>query len=251
MAQGHTARRRIPRAVSLCYCPLIMAILRSVLKRCIDVFGALVGIVLCSGLLLFLALAVRRSLGSPVLFRQTRAGLNGKPIKILKFRTMSDDRDGEGRLLPDAERITRLGRWMRKHSLDELPQLFTVLKGNMSLVGPRPLLTRYLDRYTSRQMRRHEMKPGITGWAQINGRNAVAWEPKLELDVWYVEHFSILLDLRILFRTFFTVVRRDGVLAGAGAELDEFWGTQGVPADGTRAYPVDEDGGTGQQPGAG
>jgi lipopolysaccharide/colanic/teichoic acid biosynthesis glycosyltransferase len=154
---------------------------------------------------------------------------------------MTNARDDRGRLLPDGARLTRLGRFLREYSLDELPQFFNVLAGDLSLVGPRPLLTRYLPRYTARQRRRHAVKPGLTGWAQVNGRNALDWESRLELDVWYAEHQSIGLDVRIMLLTVLRLLQRRDVRPGAGAEVDEFWGTQGPPAHGPRALPVEED----------
>ena len=178
------------------------------------------------------------------MYGQIRPGLYERPFRVWKFRTMTNDRDEEGRLLPDSQRLTRLGRWLRERSLDELPQFVNVLTGGMSLVGPRPLLFRYLNRYTERQRMRHSVKPGITGWAQVNGRNAADWETRLEHDVFYAEHQSLGLDCRILFLTGRRLIDRDGVLAGAGAELDEFWGTLGVPETGPRAYPVETDEGT-------
>ena len=163
-------------------------------------------------------------MGSPVLFKQQRPGLHGKPFMMSKFRTMTDARDGDGNLLPDADRLTRLGRFLRSTSLDELPELFNVLKGDMSLVGPRPLLMRYLDRYTPEQARRHEVRPGITGWAQINGRNALSWEDKFTLDVWYVDHCSLLLDMRIILQTIWKVLRREGISQEGEATMSEFMG---------------------------
>jgi lipopolysaccharide/colanic/teichoic acid biosynthesis glycosyltransferase len=210
-----------------------------VVKRCVDVAIAGVGIALTAPLMLAVALAVRLSMGRPVLYAQLRPGLYERPIKVWKFRTMTQDRGPDGALLPDSERLTKLGRFLREHSLDELPQLFNILIGNMSVVGPRPLLARYLPRYTPRQRRRQRMKPGITGWAQVNGRNALDWHSRLELDVWYVEHFSLALDFRIMLLTVSRLVSRDGVLAGAGAELDEYWGPAGPPPDGPRALPVE------------
>ena len=174
------------------------------------------------------------------LYRQVRVGQGEKPFRLWKFRTMSNERSADGALLPDGERLTRLGRWLRETSLDELPQLINVLTGDMSVVGPRPLLTRYIPRYTARQRRRHEARPGITGWAQIHGRNAVDWDSRLELDVWYVENASLGLDLRILLRTILIVLRRDAVLSGGGADKDEFWGVLGPPTTGPRAFPVEE-----------
>jgi lipopolysaccharide/colanic/teichoic acid biosynthesis glycosyltransferase len=177
-------------------------------------------------LLAGLAVLVRWRMGAPVWFRQTRPGLGGKPFELLKFRTMTDTRDAEGRLLPDAERLTRFGRWLRATSLDELPELFNVLRGDMSLVGPRPLLMQYLDRYTPEQARRHEVRPGLTGWAQINGRNALSWEEKFRLDVWYVDHQSLWLDVKILWRTLWGVLKREGISASGAATMPEFQGTK-------------------------
>lgn len=196
------------------------------LKRILDFGGATLALVLLSPLLLILAYLVRRNLGSPVLFRQTRPGLQGKPFVMYKFRTMSDARDSEGRLLPDDQRLTRFGKFLRSTSLDELPELWNVIKGEMSLVGPRPLLMKYLELYTPEQARRHEVKPGITGWAQVNGRNALTWEEKFKLDVWYVDNWSLALDLRILWLTLLKVVRRDGISAAGYATMPEFRGSQ-------------------------
>ena len=171
-----------------------------------------------------LGMLVRWKMGAPVLFRQTRPGLGGEPFGLLKFRTMTDVRDEEGNLLPDAERLTGFGRWLRATSLDELPELFNVLKGEMSLVGPRPLLMQYLERYSPEQARRHEVRPGLTGWAQVNGRNALSWEEKFQLDVWYVDHQSLWLDVKILARTVWAVVRREGISAQGEATMPEFRG---------------------------
>ena len=176
-----------------------------------------------------LALLVRISLGSPVLFRQLRPGKNGKPFVLYKFRTMLDKRDGSGDLLKDDARLTRIGRFLRSTSLDELPELFNVLKGEMSLVGPRPLLMQYLDRYTPEQARRNEVKPGLTGWAQVNGRNAITWEDKFKLDVWYVDHQSLWLDLKILGMTVLKVIRREGISEEGQATAQEFMGSHAKP----------------------
>jgi lipopolysaccharide/colanic/teichoic acid biosynthesis glycosyltransferase len=175
------------------------------------------------------ALAVRLKLGPPVLFRQRRPGLHGEPFDLLKFRTMLEARDAAGQSLPDASRLTPFGRWLRSTSLDELPELINVLRGDMSLVGPRPLLVEYLARYTPEQARRHEARPGITGWAQVNGRNAVSWEEKFRLDVWYVDHHSTWLDLKILALTIARVLRRDGISAQGDATMPAFQGTQAEP----------------------
>lgn len=172
------------------------------------------------------ALLVRLTLGSPVLFRQERPGRHGKPFWMLKFRTMRDAVDSRGEVLPDAARLTGVGRFLRASSLDELPELVNVLRGEMSLVGPRPLLMEYLPRYTPQQARRHDVAPGITGWAQINGRNALAWERKFELDCWYVDHWSNELDVGILFETVRAVLRRDGIAHAAEATMPKFMGSQ-------------------------
>lgn len=175
---------------------------------------------------LAVAIAIRCSLGSPVLFRQVRPGLGGRPFTLMKFRTMRDTQDENGVLLQDDQRLTPLGRLLRTLSIDELPQLWNVLRGEMSLVGPRPLLTQYLDRYTPKQARRHEVLPGITGWAQVNGRNAISWEQKFALDVWYVDHWSIPLDLTILLKSIAEVLRREGINPRGHATMPEFLGTE-------------------------
>lgn len=183
------------------------------------------GLVVLSPLLLGIGVALRITTGSPVLFRQVRPGRLGKLFTMYKFRTMSNAHDTTGELLPDAQRLTRTGRFIRSTSLDELPELFNVLKGDMSLVGPRPLLPEYLPLYTAEQARRHEAKPGITGWAQVNGRNAISWEEKFRLDVWYVEHQSIPLDIKILFMTLTKIFRREGISQGTHATAERFRGT--------------------------
>ncbi|MGQ7791823.1 sugar transferase [Faunimonas sp. B44] len=175
-------------------------------------------------LMAVIALAVRLKLGAPVLFRQMRPGKDGEPFLMLKFRTMTDAVDGNGEPLPDAQRLTPFGRFLRSTSLDELPELWNVLKGEMSLVGPRPLLMEYLPLYSPRQRRRHEVRPGITGWAQVNGRNALAWEDKFDLDVWYVENRSLWLDIRILAATVAKVLRRDSINAEGSATAERFRG---------------------------
>lgn len=196
------------------------------LKRGFDLSLALILLILLSPLLALLALAVRRKLGRPVLFSQTRPGLHGTPFAFYKFRTMTDLRDASGEPLPDAARLTPFGQLMRKSSLDELPQLLNVLKGDMSLVGPRPLLMEYLPLYSARQARRHEVRPGITGWAQVNGRNALAWEDRFELDLWYVEHRSFWLDLRIIAITAWRVLRPQGIAQPGQATMTKFTGSQ-------------------------
>lgn len=194
-------------------------------KRLFDLIAVGVGMIFALPVMGVVALLVRLKLGRPVLFRQQRPGLNGEIFTLCKFRTMRDAVDLEGKALPDAERLTPFGRKLRSTSLDELPELFSVLSGEMSLVGPRPLLVRYLGRYSPEQMRRHEMRPGITGWAQVNGRNALSWEEKFALDVWYVDHWSFWLDLRILWRTVWNVVRREGISGGGEATMREFMGS--------------------------
>lgn len=195
-------------------------------KRLFDLLTASTLLVLLLPLFLFVALAVRLGIGHPVLFRQQRPGLYGKPFDFLKFRTMTNTRDGQGRLLPDEMRLTAIGRLLRRLSLDELPQLLNVIKGDMSLVGPRPLLSKYLPLYDAQQARRHEVRPGVTGWAQINGRNALSWEDKFALDVWYVDHRTPQLDLKILWLTLIRVLRREGISADGHATMPEFTGTK-------------------------
>lgn len=197
----------------------------SVAKRAFDLFVAVPLLVVLSPAMALLALAVRLFMGSPVIFRQARPGLHGKPFTIYKFRTMTDAHDAQGNLLPNEQRLTRFGRFLRSTSLDELPELFNVLKGEMSLVGPRPLHTRYLDRYTPEQARRHEVRPGITGWAQVNGRNALTWEQKFEHDVWYVDNRSLGLDFKILWLTALSVLRREGINAEGHVTMPEFRGS--------------------------
>jgi len=195
-------------------------------KRIFDLLLTSIGLLLISPVLLILALLVWRAHGRPLLFRQKRPGYRGRPFYIYKFRTMTNARDAQGALLPDAERLTRLGRVLRATSLDELPETFNVLRGEMSLVGPRPLLTQYLERYSPEQARRHDVLPGITGWAQVNGRNALTWEDKFRLDVWYVDHWSFWLDIKILALTLWKVVKREGISQPGHATAEEFMGTQ-------------------------
>ena len=197
------------------------------LKRLIDIIVAFLGLTLGAPVLLLVALLVRVNLGSPVLFRQVRPGLGGRPFEMVKFRTMRDAVDGQGRQLPDAERLTRFGQFLRSASLDELPELWNVLKGEMSLVGPRPLLMAYLPLYSAEQARRHEVRPGITGWAQVNGRNALSWDEKFAHDVWYVDHHSLWLDIRILWLTVRKVIVRDGISAEGEATMAPFAGNGG------------------------
>lgn len=194
------------------------------LKRTVDLAFSSLGLLFISPLLLGLALLVRIKLGAPVLFCQQRPGLFGKPFKMYKFRTMTDARDAEGNLLPDWQRLTAFGKFLRSSSLDELPELFNVLKGEMSLVGPRPLLMEYLPLYSPEQARRHEVKPGITGWAQVNGRNAISWEEKFKLDVWYVDNRSFWLDLKILWLTVRKVFAREGIAQEGQATAEKFMG---------------------------
>jgi sugar transferase EpsL len=194
------------------------------LKRALDVTGALLGLLLFGPIMLVVAMLIWLSMGPPVLFRQQRPGYRGHPFVILKFRTMREARDHDGRSLSDEARLTPLGRLLRGTSLDELPQLFNVLKGEMSLVGPRPLLIEYLDRYSPEQARRHEVRPGITGWAQVNGRNTLSWEKRFRLDVWYVDHRSVRLDLEILWLTLVKVVRRENIHARGHVTMPEFKG---------------------------
>jgi sugar transferase EpsL len=194
-------------------------------KRIIDVALALPGMVILSPLFLIIAILVGLNYGPPIIFRQKRPGYLGKPFWVYKFRTMTNALDQVNNLLPDSERITRLGRILRSFSLDELPELFNVLKGEMSLVGPRPLLMQYLERYSPEQARRHEVLPGITGWAQINGRNALTWEEKFTLDVWYVDNWTLGLDIKILLITAIKVLRREGINQTGYATAEEFMGT--------------------------
>ena len=192
------------------------------MKRFFDFVAAGAALLGLAPLLLVLALLIRQKLGAPMLFRQTRPGRGGRLFTLYKFRTMTDATGPEGVLRSDAERLTNFGRWLRTTSLDELPELWNVLRGDMSLVGPRPLLVEYLPRYTDAQARRHEVRPGLTGWAQVNGRNAVTWEEKFALDVWYVDHRGFWLDLRIIARTLLVVFRRDGISAAGAATMPEF-----------------------------
>jgi len=192
------------------------------LKRFTDIVAGAVALAVLSPLMIILAFMIRCKLGTPVLFRQQRPGLGGRPFWLLKFRTMTEARDAAGNLLPDAQRLTAFGRFLRATSLDELPELLNVLKGDMSLVGPRPLLMQYLDRYTPEQARRHEVRPGITGWAQVNGRNAISWEEKFKLDVWYVDNWSIWLDIKIIVITIWKILKREGINQEGQATMEEF-----------------------------
>ena len=195
------------------------------LKRLFDILGAVFGLLILLPIIVTLAWQVRRKLGSPVLFRQTRPGLHGKPFQLIKFRTMRNAIGLDGRPLPDSERMTSFGSFLRSASLDELPELWNVLKGDMSLVGPRPLLLEYLPLYSPEQARRHGVRPGITGWAQVNGRNAISWEEKFALDVWYVESQSFWLDIKILWLTVKKVLIKDGISAAGEATMAKFTGS--------------------------
>ena len=202
------------------------------LKRLFDIIASTLGLLILAPVLGILAVLVWIKLGSPVLFRQVRPGLHARPFTIYKFRTMTEETDGSGRLLPDADRLSPFGRFLRRTRLDEMPELWNVLKGDMSLVGPRPLLMEYLDRYTPEQARRHEVRPGITGWAQVNGRNALDWEARLAMDVWYVDHQSFKLDLLILWRTLLNVIKRDGINAPGHVTMPRFTGSAPVQENG-------------------
>lgn len=197
---------------------------RKYLKRIFDIIFSLILISILVIPMVFLSLLIYLFLGRPVLFRQTRPGLNGKPFVLYKFRTMTNKTDPQGNLLPDEERLTRFGQFLRATSLDELPELINVLKGDMSLVGPRPLLMEYLPLYSKEQARRHEVRPGITGWAQVNGRNALSWQDKFKLDVWYVDHVSFLLDLKILVMTLLKVLKREAINQPGKATMEKFTG---------------------------
>lgn len=196
------------------------------IKRSFDLVASLLGLLLLSPVIAVVAWQVRKKLGSPVLFLQVRPGLGGKPFEMIKFRTMRDAQDAMGNPLPDSERMTPFGSFLRSSSLDELPELWNVVKGDMSLVGPRPLLMEYLPLYDAEQHRRHEVRPGVTGWAQINGRNALGWEDKFKLDVWYVDNRSLLLDIRIIFLTIKKVLVRDGINTEGEATTSKFTGSK-------------------------
>lgn len=196
------------------------------MKRLLDLVLVLIAMPFWLLAMLLVMVAVRFKLGAPIFFSQTRPGLHGKPFTIFKFRTMTDASKAQGQLLTDAERLTDFGRFLRSSSLDELPEIINVLRGEMSLVGPRPLLMKYLPRYTADQARRHDVKPGITGWAQINGRNAISWEERFALDVWYVDHWNLTLDARILCRTLRQVLKREGISQDGHVTMTEFLGNQ-------------------------
>lgn len=207
------------------------------MKRLFDFVAALVGLLVLSPLLLILAFWVRTKHGAPVLFRQQRPGFHGKPFFVYKFRTMTNARDVAGNLLPDAQRLTRLGGFLRRTSMDELPELLNVLKGEMSFIGPRPLLMQYLSRYTPEQMRRHDVLPGLTGWAQIHGRNAIPWEEKFKYDVWYVDHWSLWLDFKVFFLTVWKVLKREGISQTGQATAQEFKGSSDKAVEGKDLDP--------------
>ena len=195
-------------------------------KRFFDIFSSLLAIILLSPILLITALTVRIKLGSPVLFKQERPGKDEKIFVLKKFRTMTDERDENGELLPDDVRLTKFGRFLRSTSIDELPELFNILKGDMSVIGPRPLLVRYLPRYNEYQHRRHEVRPGLSGWAQVNGRNTVSWEEKFRMDVEYVDNYSLLFDIKILFLTIVNVLKHEGISSETSAKMEEFMGNE-------------------------
>ena len=196
------------------------------LKRAFDIAASTSALVVLSPVLAITAYKVKKELGSPVLFRQTRPGLHGKPFEMIKFRTMKDATDKEGNALPDSERLTEFGKKLRASSLDELPELWNVLKGDMSLVGPRPLLMEYLPLYSAEQAKRHNVRPGVTGYAQVNGRNSLSWEDKFKLDTWYVEHQSFWLDMKILLKTVKKVIIKDGISAEGEATMTKFTGSR-------------------------
>lgn len=196
------------------------------IKRLFDIILSLTFIILFCWLYVILTILVRVKLGSPVLFRQPRPGKNGEVFDMIKYRTMTDERDAEGNLLPDDVRLTKFGKFLRSTSLDELPEFFLILKGDLSFIGPRPLLVSYLPLYNEHQMRRHEVKPGLTGYAQANGRNALTWEDKFDMDVWYVDHISFWIDIKIIFKTIKVVLVREGISSGTSVTMEPFKGTK-------------------------
>ena len=206
-------------------------------KQCIDRAAAAVGLLCLAPVMAFTAVLVWATMGRPIFFRQRRPGRSGRTFELLKFRTMSEEKDADGNLLADNLRLTRTGRLLRAASLDELPQLWNVLRGDMSLVGPRPLLVEYLPRYSAEQARRHDVLPGITGWAQVNGRNALEWEERFRLDVWYVDHWSLALDAKILLLTLLRVVQRQGISYAGNATMFKFPGNAALPGPGTPPAP--------------
>ena len=201
-------------------------IYRNYVKRFLDILCALAALIVFCWLYAIIAILVRVKLGSPVLFKQDRPGKDGKIFKLCKFRTMTDERDADGNLLPDEKRMTKFGKWLRSTSLDEIPEALCILKGDMSVIGPRPLLVKYLPRYNERQARRHEVRPGLSGYAQVHGRNAVSWEEKFELDVWYVEHVSFKLDVKIIIDTIKSVLKHEGISSDTSVTMEEFKGSK-------------------------
>lgn len=197
------------------------------IKRILDIISSLLAIIILSPLLAVTAVLVKTKLGSPVLFRQERPGKDEKIFTLMKFRTMTDERDENGELLPDEVRLTKFGKFLRSTSIDELPELFNILKGDMSVIGPRPLLVEYIPRYNERQHRRHEVRPGLSGWAQVNGRNTVSWEDKFDMDVHYVDNYSLAMDVKILFMTVLNVLKREGISSETSATMEVFMGTPG------------------------
>lgn len=198
------------------------------IKRILDIISSLLAIIILSPLLVVTAVLVKTKLGSPVLFRQERPGKDEKIFTLMKFRTMTDERDENGELLPDEVRLTKFGKFLRSTSIDELPELFNILKGDMSVIGPRPLLVKYLPRYNEHQHRRHEVRPGLSGWAQVNGRNSISWEEKFDLDVEYVDNYSLSKDINILFMTVMSVIKRDGINSDNDVTMEEFMGSFNV-----------------------
>ena len=196
------------------------------IKRFFDIFSSLIAIIILSPILIITAILVRTKLGSPVLFKQERPGKDEKIFTLMKFRTMTDEKDENGELLPDEVRLTKFGQFLRSTSIDELPELFNILKGDMSVIGPRPLLVRYLPRYNEHQHRRHEVRPGLSGWAQVNGRNTVSWEDKFNMDVEYVDNYSLVMDIRILFMTVLNVLKHEGISSETSATMEEFMGNE-------------------------
>lgn len=196
------------------------------IKRILDIISSLLAIIILSPLLAVTAVLVKTKLGSPVLFKQERPGKDEKIFTLMKFRTMTDERDENGELLPDEVRLTKFGKFLRSTSIDELPELFNILKGDMSVIGPRPLLVKYLPRYNEHQHRRHEVRPGLSGWAQVNGRNTVSWEDKFDMDVEYVENYSMFMDIKILFMTIVNVLKHDGISSETSATMEEFMGLE-------------------------
>lgn len=197
------------------------------IKRILDIISSLLAIIILSPLLAVTAVLVKTKLGSPVLFRQERPGKDEKIFTLMKFRTMTDERDENGELLPDEVRLTKFGKFLRSTSIDELPELFNILKGDMSVIGPRPLLVEYIPRYNEHQHRRHEVRPGLSGWAQVNGRNTVSWEDKFDMDVYYVDNYSFAMDVKILFMTVLNVLKREGISSETSATMEVFMGTPG------------------------